>query len=124
MDEEELSYSIQDLQRKFQDWFGDSVSTDVPFQVEGDHEIGRVEKLPKLSDLLSYGFAGAVVLGAFVGFIILMMNFGDLRSHSIDWTAQIVVLSLAIAFGFLGGMFVGIGSLFKVQGRKFSEKEY
>lgn len=48
MIEEEYSISIQDLQKKFQKWFGKPIPADPPFPAEVDHSIGN----PVPEDLL------------------------------------------------------------------------
>ena len=121
----------QDLQKKFQKWFGDPVPADLPSPAEAHRSIGNpdpadlpflaevdylsyknktrrrdVYDLQKLLELFSSGFSGAFYLGAGVGFIILMMNF-SYEEWSIYWQDLIVVIFLAAVIGFFGGLIVG-----------------
>jgi len=127
MQEEYLSIS-QEVQKKFQEWFGDAVPTDIPFPAGADHSgyetrSGHEENLPKLSDLLSFGCGGAVLLGAFVGFILLALNISDYGWYTNDWSNQMIIFAFAMVLGFLGGLFIGIGSLYKLHERSFYKDE-
>jgi len=152
MTEEYLS-SDQDLQKKFQERFGDPVSPDLPFPTEVDHsgwdpvplsisipvEIDSpidnpippkkpypavtdhsrnntrrsfFSNLQRLSSLIKFGFVGAVSLGTFASFIILMMYFSSFRWYIDDWLNQIFTILFAVVIiGFLVGMY--IGSIYK-----------
>ena len=124
---EELPSSTQYFQKKFQEWFGDSVPADPSFQTKVDHSIGNLDPtdlsfsvetyhlhyqtkrskydMQKLLDLLSFGFIGGVLLGAGVSFIILTMNISLLGRYGIDWPDQFVIVFFAVAIGFWGGLF-------------------
>lgn len=125
---EELPSSTQYFQKKFQKWFGNPVPADPSFQTEVGHSIDELDTnhlpfpaeayylyyqttcksrydMQKLMELISFGFIGAVLLGIGVGFIILMMNISFLGRYGINWPNQFVVIFLAMAIGFLGGLF-------------------
>ena len=152
MTEEYLS-SNQGLQKKFQEWFGDPVSPDLPCPTDVDHlsevsvplsisfpvESNSPSDVPvppknsyptvtahsrnntrrsffshlrRLSALIKFGFVGAVSLGTFVSFIILIMYFSSFRWYIDDWLNQIFTILFAVVIiGFLIGMY--IGSIYK-----------
>jgi hypothetical protein len=136
LEEEEYLISIQDLQEKFQKWFGNPIPADPPFPAEADHSIGgsvptappfpaetdhlnhralrrRVDKLQILLKLFISGFGGAVSLGAGVSAIIFFMNISILGWYSDDWPNQIFVILFAAVLGFYGGVIKGFNNLMR-----------
>ena len=126
---EELESSTYDLQKKFQEWFEDTIPVNPPFPIETDCSIGTpasADPLPpvkiypskyesrttrydlqKLSDLISFGFNGSIFLGTGVGFIILVINISLFDWYGIQWPDQFFVIFLAMVIGFWGGLFKG-----------------
>ena len=124
---EELQSSPKFLQKKFQMWFSDPVPADPSFPTKADSKRDFVATdlsfladayhlfyqsrrrsrydLPKLLELISFGFIGAFLLGASVGFILLLMNIGLRGWYGKDWPEQFVVIFLAMVIGFGSGMF-------------------
>jgi len=123
---EELPSSTPYFQRKFQEWFRELVPADPSISIEADLSIGNhdpvILSFPaeaqhfyyqtrrsrydwlKLFELIGFGFAGAIALGAGVVFIILIMN-SSLGWYGINWPDQSIFIFLAVAIGFGGGMF-------------------
>ena len=127
LDMEEILYL--DMEGKFQEWFRDPVPVDTPFPVEADRlkykaRRRRSDKLQKLLELLGFGIAGAVSLGAFVGIIILVLNVTVIEWYINDGATQFVVISVAVATGFLGGLYIGIKALYKPYRSNFYKDEY
>jgi len=130
MIEEEYSISIEDLKKNFQTWFGKPVPADPPFPAKVEHSIGKpvpidlplpavtddlnhktqrkpVDDPQKLSELLNYGFKGAVTSGAFVGFIIVILNLSIWGWYSDTWPSQILIIFFALLLGFYIGLSKG-----------------
>ena len=140
---EEYPIVPEDMQKKFQKWFGDPVpAADVPFSAEVDHLFedfvptnvqfpaeafyayykttgGRKFDLEKLLELFGFGFGGAVTLGTIVS-IFLIIYFNDLGWHINNWSNTIIVILLAMVIGFLSGLF--LGSIYKLRD-KYSYKD-
>jgi hypothetical protein len=109
---------------------GDSVPADLPFPAETVHSLGdpvpanrplpaktdylnhktrkrNVDNSSKLLELLSFGFGGAVSLGAVVGVIIIILNLSFLGWYSNNWPNQFFVIFLAMVLGFYIGLSKG-----------------
>ena len=87
------------------------VSTDLPYPAEAGYsyhipQTSRYELL-KLSELIIYGFIGAISLGTGVGFIISMLNSYFLNWFGISWPDQYIFIFWAVLLGFIGGLFKG-----------------
>ena len=125
---EDLPSSTQYFRKKFQEWFEDSAPAEPSLQTRAEYSIGNLDPahlplpvetyhlsyqtkrssrydLQKLLELLSFGFTGAVLSGAGIGFIIVMMNISLFGRYGIDWPGQFVVIFLAVAIGFWGALF-------------------
>ena len=125
---EEEEYSI--LQKKFREWFGKTVPVALPFPDETDRSIGdpvpadlpfpaetdylnhktrkrNVDNSSKLLELLSFGFSGAVSLGAVVGVIIIILNLSFWGWYSNNWPIQFFVIFFAMVLGFYIGLSKG-----------------
>jgi len=123
MIEEEYPISIEDLEKKFRKWFGKPVPADPLFPAQVEHSIGKPvpvdlplpamtddlnhkiqrrdeDNSKKLSELLNFGFRGAVTAGAVVGFIIVILNLGFWGWYSDTWPSQFLIIFLALLFGF------------------------
>ncbi|MBN1452747.1 MAG: hypothetical protein JW963_17150 [Anaerolineales bacterium] len=130
MIEEEYPISIEDLKKKFQNWFGKPVPADPPLPAEAERSIGKPvpvnlslpdmadgldhktrigneDNSQNLSELLNAGFRGAVTSGAMVGFILVILNLGFWGWYSDNWPSQLFILFLAILLGFYIGLSKG-----------------
>ena len=130
MIEEEYPISIEDLKKKFHNWFGKPVPADPPASAEAEPSMGRLvpvdlsipdktihldhethgrpaDNSQKLSELLNFGFMGAVTSGTVIGFIIVMLNLGLPGWYSHNWPSQFIFIFLAILLGFNVGLSKG-----------------
>ena len=102
---EDEEYSI--LQNKFREWFRDPVPADLPAPGEVEHPRRRKgeSKPAKFSDLLFYGFGGAITSGSVVGLIIYVLNLSVWRWSSYNWLIQFLVIFFAMVVGFYISLF-------------------
>jgi hypothetical protein len=128
--EEEYSISIEDLQKKFQKWFGKPVPAEPQVSAEAGQSMGRfvpvdlslpattnpvnhetrskqADNLQKFSELLNLGFTGAVLSGAVVGAIIFILNLSFPGWYSAYWPNQFIIIFLVILLGFNIGLSKG-----------------
>ena len=129
--EKDYSLLAQGLEKTFQNWFSDPVPPDIPFPATdiffpGEVDFSslrtprkRVDNLERVSELLEFGFQGAVFLGIVVVFIITYLSVWGW--YSADWTDPIVVIILVVVIGFFGGMYRGV--FYKLRDRKFYKDE-
>ena len=108
---ENYSLLAQEVQKDFQRWFGDPVPPDIPVPADTDHSNHRIRRRhvdthQKLSELLKFGFGGAISLGTIVGFFIAYLSFWGWYSN--DWPDPIVVVFLAVVMGFVVGLYKGL----------------
>jgi hypothetical protein len=130
MIEEDYPISIDDLQKKFQKWFGRPVPAEPPVPAEADHSTGRSVpvdlQLPattghskletrsrqagntqKFAEMLNSGFNGAVSSGAVIGIILFILNFSFPGWYSDYWPNQFIIIFLAILLGLNMGLAKG-----------------
>lgn len=108
---EDYSPLAQDVQKKFQDWFGAPVPTEPLLPAAADHSSHRTQRRradssSRLSGLFIFGFEGAAFIGTGVGFFIMFLSFWGWYSK--DWLSPIFVIFLAVVIGFLGGLYKGL----------------
>jgi hypothetical protein len=130
MIEEEYPISIEDLKNKFKNWFGKPIPADPSFSADVERSRGKpvpvnlplppvTERLDhnaqrkqadssqKLSELLSFGFMGAVTSGAVVGFIILLLSLGLPGWYRDTGISPFVIILFALLLGFYIGLSKG-----------------
>ena len=130
MIEEEYPISIEDLKNKFQKWFGKPIPADPSFSADVERSRGKPVPVSllfppatdplgdkaqrnqagssqKLSELLSFGFMGAVTSGAVVGFIILLLSLGLPGWYRDTGISPIVIVVFALLLGFYIGLSKG-----------------
>ena len=132
---EEYLPSAHYLQEKFQEWFRDPIPpeathskedpapTDQQFHAAEHYSYymarsSREEALQRLFGMFISGLQGAVFFGIVVGFIILMMYVNYLE-WSKYWPKPAIVVLLAMAVGFWGGLLRG--SIYQLR-KKYSYK--
>ena len=105
-----------EVQKDFQRWFGDPVDPEpdvVSFSSEADWSYHGIERrrahtLGKLSGLFKLAILGGVTLGLIVGAFIAYLSL--FRWYSNSWPDPIVFISIAVATGFIGGLYKGLFS--------------
>lgn len=108
---ENYSVLAQDVEKKFEKWFDDPVPADIlPVPDEENHSNHRIQRKrinnwQRLSELLPYGFEGAVFTGTGVGLIIMYLSF--MGWYSNNWPSPIFFIILAVVIGFVGGLYRG-----------------
>lgn len=120
---EEYLPSAHYLQKKFQEWFKDPIPPEATYSKQdpaptdqqfhfAEHysyymaRSSSEEALQKLFELFIFGLKGAVFFGIVVGFIILIMDVNYFE-WSKYWPKPIIVVLLAMAVGFWGGLLRG-----------------
>ena len=93
----------------------DHVPNDLPLFTETDHlklriQRRRVNKTAKLLELLAHGFSVAVVFGAVVGVIIVILDLSFFGGDGNYRPFQSLVIILAMAIGFNIGLIKGHAS--------------
>lgn len=124
---DDYSPLAQDVEKKFQDWFGDPVSAEASLPVEVDHSIGspvpvdpphtadgnhgkhRTRKRQgaystNLLGMLIFGFIGAV--SSAVGVALFFYNLNSVGLYSGNWSGKPYVYIFATIFGFILGLFI------------------
>jgi len=109
---EKNSSSTHNLQKKFQEWFRDSVPADLPFSTEVDQPYyktrrKRVYDLKSLLEMFNIACGTAIFTGASVGFIVLLISFSQYGWIFADWSDQLFVIFMAMLIGFFGGVYLG-----------------
>ena len=130
MIEEEYPLSIEDLKNKFKNWFGKPIPADPSFSADVERSRGKpvpvnlllppvtdqldhkaqrkpVDSSQKLSELLSFGFMGAVTSGTVVGFIILLLSLGLPGWYRDTGISPFVIILFALLLGFYIGLSKG-----------------
>ena len=130
MIEEEYPITIEDLQKKFQKWFGKPVPAEPPVLAEAEPSRGRyvpvdlstpattissnletpsrqADNAQKFSELLNLGFTGAVLSGAIMGGILIILNLSFPGWYSNHWPSQFILIFLAFLLGFNIGLSKG-----------------
>ena len=122
--EEDYLISIEDLKKKFNNWFGKPVPAEPPHPAEVEPSMGRPVPvdlpLPaietqsrhagnshKFSDTLNLGFNGAISFGAVVGITLVVLNLSFPGWYGDTWPSQFIIIFLAILLGFNIGLSKG-----------------
>ena len=127
---DDYSPLAQDVEKKFQDWFGDPVSAEASLPAEVDHSIGspvladpphtadtnhikrRTHRTRKrqsaystnLPGMLIFGFIGAV--SSAVGVALFFYNLNSVGLYSGNWSGKPYAYIFATIFGLILGLFI------------------